>query len=65
MKALNIVELESKNGFITVEIFEGDLTHIGFLVDLLLVSAKRGSYFSSPRTLIKALKDNLSIGIKN
>jgi len=65
MKALNIVELESENGFITVEIFEGDLTHIGFPVDLLLVSAKKNSYYPTPGTLIKALKDNLSINIRS
>ena len=64
MKPLNIVELEHKKGFISIEIFQGDLTNMGFHIDLLVVSAKRNSYYPTTGTLIKALKDNLSINIK-
>ena len=61
MEQLNIVELEKPEGYCTVEIYNGDITKIEDVVDLLVVSAFRDSFYPTPGTVLGALYRNLAI----
>ena len=64
MNLLNIVEIESINGCIPIEIYHGDITNMGESVDLLVTSAFIGGYKPIKKSLFGALNDVLSINIE-
>jgi hypothetical protein len=55
MGARNIIGIETRWGFRSFELYEGDLTHPEYAADLLVVSAYRGNYSPVANTLIGAL----------
>ena len=63
MELLNVVEIDKTNGFCSVEIYHGDITEIGFPVDLLVVSAFKNNYYPTQGTVIGALKERHSIDL--
>ncbi|HEU4648849.1 MAG TPA: DUF4145 domain-containing protein [Gemmatimonadales bacterium] len=55
MELKNQIGIETRYGFRTFELYEGDLTALGRTVDLVAVSAFRGSYAPTRGTVIGAL----------
>lgn len=55
MSQLNIVGVDTRHGFKTLELHEGNIAGLDFRVDVLVLSAFAGSYLPSPGTVIQAL----------
>ena len=64
MEQINIVELEKPSGYCSVEIYHGDITKIPEPVDLLVVSAFKGSFYPTPGTVLGALNSRLGICVE-
>jgi O-acetyl-ADP-ribose deacetylase (regulator of RNase III) len=63
MERLNITEVETRFGYRSFEIWEGDLTRIAERVDALAVSALPSNYDLVPGTVVAALDQNLGISV--
>lgn len=63
MKRLNLIEIETRWGYRTIELYCGDLTKVDHDVDVLAVSSFRQNYSPSPKSLIGALDRNCGISV--
>lgn len=63
MQTLNVIGIESRGGFRTIELREGDLTALESPVDVLVLSAAAGRYTAKPETMIRALQDRSGIRV--
>ena len=63
MQRLNITEVETRFGYKSFELWQGDLTAIEERVDALIVSALPSNYELVPGTVICALHDALGIDV--
>lgn len=63
MRRVNLVEIETRWGYRTVELYCGDLTKIDVAVDVLAVSSYARNYAPVPGTLIGALHSNCNISV--
>lgn len=63
MPVKNIVSIGTNSGYKNIEIHHDDLSQLNWQVDVLVVSAFRGSYEPTPGTLIEALQDNCQINV--
>lgn len=63
MKKLNLLEIETRWGYKTFELYHGDITKLEFTVDVLAVSAFYGNYEPVPHTVIGALLNNCGIDV--
>lgn len=64
MKRLNLVEIETRWGYRTIELYCGDLTKIEEEIDVLAVSSFKGDYAPSEGSLIQALEKNCEISVR-
>lgn len=64
MSQINIVGVETRHGFKTLELHEGDIARIPFDVDVLVLSAFAGSYIPSPGTVIQSLLHRHGIDVE-
>lgn len=64
MDRRNIIGLETRRGYRTVELYEGDLTSLGCQVDVLVVSAFAGGYDATPGTLQGHLRARLGLNLE-
>jgi Domain of unknown function (DUF4145) len=65
VRLINGLTLETEKGLRMIELYEGDISTINFSVDLLVISAFRGSYGPTRGTVIASLAKNLAINVKN
>jgi len=65
MNLLNQLAIDTSHGLRTIELYEGDITTIGFSADLLAISAFRSSYTPTRGTVIESLAKNLAIKVKD
>jgi len=63
MERLNEVEIETRWGYRTIELYCGDLTKMEDDVDVLAVSSFSRNYEPVPGTLIGALKENCTVDV--
>ncbi len=63
MKRLNLIEIETRWGYRTIELYCGDLTKVEGGVDVLAVSSFSRDYAPSPKSLIGALDGNCGISV--
>jgi hypothetical protein len=63
MERLNLTEVETRFGYKSFELWQGDLTQIEERIDGLIVSAIPDNYELVPRTVICALHDALGIDV--
>ena len=61
--SLNYIEIETKSGYRSFELHQGDITDLPFDVDMMCVSAFAGSYAPTPGTVIGAL-DKKGVSVK-
>jgi hypothetical protein len=61
---MNVLEIRSDRGYRHFKLYCGDITSVDFPVDLLCVSAFKGSYIPTPRSVIGALKRNRDIDVQ-
>ena len=57
MEALNHIDIETRSGYRSFELHQGDITDLPFNVDLMCVSAFSGAYDPVPGTVIGALNN--------
>ena len=58
MRPVNAIGVDTRQGFRTIELFEGDVTALDRAVDVVVVSAFAGSYLPSRGTVLEALNRN-------
>jgi hypothetical protein len=63
MKRLNLIEIETRWGYRTIELYCGDLTKVERDIDVLAVSSFWHDYSPSPKSLIGALARNCGISV--
>lgn len=63
MTMVNLVEIDTIYGFKAVELHNADLTEMDLNVDLLIVSAFKGSYIPTRGSLIGSLLENRGISV--
>lgn len=63
MQPLNLVELETRWGYRSVELYHGDITRLASKVDVLAVSAFKDGYHPTPGTVLGALHANCGISV--
>ncbi|MDS3861735.1 hypothetical protein RIF25_13075 [Thermosynechococcaceae cyanobacterium BACA0444] len=63
LERLNIVEVETKWGYRSFELYRGDITALREPIDLLVVSAFANSYAPTSGSVIGALYDKLNINV--
>lgn len=63
MKQLNILGIETRFGYRTFELYEGDLSKLDRNVDVLVISAFANGYMPTPGTVIGALHKNCGLRI--
>lgn len=63
MEKLNVLGLETKNGYRTFELYNGDLSKLDRNVDVLIVSAFRKNYAPIKGTLIGSLYENCNLSV--
>jgi O-acetyl-ADP-ribose deacetylase (regulator of RNase III) len=63
MKQLNLLEIETRWGYKTFELYQGDITALEFPVDVLAVSSFYGNYAPVAKTVIGALHDNCGVEV--
>jgi hypothetical protein len=63
MPVKNIVSIGTNSGYKNIEIHHDDLSRLNWPVDVLVISAFRGSYEPTPGTLIEALEKNAQIKV--
>jgi hypothetical protein len=64
MERLNLVEIETRLGFRTFELYCGDITRLEPKVDILAVSSFARGYSPVPSTVFGALQENCGISVK-
>jgi hypothetical protein len=64
MQRLNVVGLDTRAGYKTIELWHGDVTSLGCEVDLLVVSAFRDGYQPLPGTVLGALQAKLGVSVE-
>lgn len=64
MKRLNVIGLDTRHGYRTVELLEGDITKLDFRVDILVVSAFHRGYQPVPGTLLGSIWAEHGIDVK-
>jgi hypothetical protein len=64
MRLLNQLAIETRHGLRTIELYEGDLTAIGFSADLLAILAFQSSYVPTRGTVIASLAKKLAIKVE-
>ncbi len=65
MSVHNIVPISTNSGFKTIEIHHGDLSQLGWNVDVIVISAFSGGYNPVKGTLIEALELNCNIVVRD
>jgi hypothetical protein len=63
MKLLNSIDIDTPWGIRSFELRQGDVTDLGFAVDLLMISAVESDFYPLSGTVISALKSRLGISI--
>jgi hypothetical protein len=63
MRRLNVLGLETRSGYRTMELFEGDVTSLQQHADVLVVSSYVGDYAPVPGTVIGALEAQLKVSV--
>jgi hypothetical protein len=63
MQRRNVVGVNTRYGYRTCELYQGDITQIDREVDVIAVSAFAGDYVPTPGTVIQALRDRLGIDV--
>ena len=61
MELQNCIGIETRHGYRTFELYQGDLTEGDAKADLLIVSAFAGSYYPSKGTLLESLRKEWGI----
>ena len=61
MERLNLIEIETRWGYRTFELYHGDITQLDEPVDLLVISALPNNYDPIPNTVVWALQERRSI----
>jgi hypothetical protein len=61
MERLNLIEIETRWGYRTFELYHGDITQLDEPVDLLVISALPNNYDPIPNTVVWALQERWSI----
>ncbi len=64
MELINLLEIKSPYGYRQFKLVKGDIGLLSFPVDLLCVSAFRGSYIPSPGTVLGSLHQNRNIDLE-
>jgi hypothetical protein len=64
-KLLNSTDIYTPQGVRSFELWKGDITRLGFPIDLLMVSAVGGHFSPFNNTVIGALSRKLGISVKN
>ena len=59
----NCIGFETRHGYRTFELYEGDLTEPGAAADLLVVSAFAGGYKPVPNTVFGALHEKWGLDL--
>jgi len=65
LERLNIVDVETKWGYRSFELYQGDITELQEPIDLLVVSAFANNYYPTPRSVIGVLDQKLRISVDN
>ena len=63
MNQLNVIDIETRWGFKSFELYEGDITRMGTRVDLLAVSILADNPYPLPNTVVGALHTNLKLDL--
>ena len=63
MEQINFLEIETRWGYKTFELYHGDITKLDFDVDVLAISAADGKYEPVPHTVIGALLNNCGVNV--
>lgn len=63
MNRINILGSDTKFGFRTFELYEGDISQLNRKVDVLVISAFSRNYVPFPGTVIWALKNNNNLNV--
>jgi hypothetical protein len=64
MKLLNSIDIDTPWGIRSFELRQGDVTELGFAVNLLMLSAVESDFYPLTGTVINALKSKLGISIE-
>ncbi|MGB8507478.1 MAG: DUF4145 domain-containing protein [Pyrinomonadaceae bacterium] len=64
MNLLNIIEVETRSGYRTFELYQGDITQLDIKVDVIAFSAFTDNYEPVPGTVIGALSENCLIDVE-
>ncbi len=64
LERLNIVDVETKWGYRSFELYQGDITALTGSVDLLVVSAFANNYYPTPSSVIGALAREAHISVE-
>ena len=65
MPTANILGVETRSGFRTLELHEADITDLGYHVDVLIFSAFAGSYAPLPGTVIRSLLERHGLEVRD
>src|SRR5687767_6775625 len=65
MRPVNALGVDTRQGFRTIDLFEGDITKLDFTPDVLVVSAYAGSYAPTHKTVVEALKRNKDVDLRD
>jgi hypothetical protein len=65
MERRNIIGIDARRGFRTLELYEGDVTDLGCSVDALVVSAFGGGYSPIKGTVQGSLQERLGVSLKD
>src|SRR5690348_1102201 len=63
MDPINQIGIDTRFGYRTFELYEGDLTRIGCQVDILVASAFKGNYEATKGTVVGALQRSLGLDV--
>ena len=55
MNAINYIEIETKSGYRSFELHQGDISDLSYPIDLICISAYSKSYWPVPNTVISSL----------
>jgi hypothetical protein len=64
MKRLNIVDVNTRWGYRSFELWHGDITELDFVIDLLVISSLGANLFPLKQTVIGTLSKKLGISVR-
>jgi hypothetical protein len=64
MELLNQIGVETNWGFRTFELYQGDLMHMDWDVDVLVISSYERSYLPTPGTVVRALHEEHDLSVR-